>query len=107
MQYIASQSCVLGMLYGNYGPLGVNRVMPLSVDTAVPRHREPSQNHRKSTIQMVAENALVCDHRSASGLGSHCKAMGSPVPQAPETIGNIGRQAEGLESMGINRYQDS
>ena len=36
--------------YGNYGPLGVNRVMPFSVDTAVPRHREPSQNHRKSTI---------------------------------------------------------
>ncbi len=36
--------------YGNYGPLGVNRVMPLSVDTAVPRHREPSQNYRKSTI---------------------------------------------------------
>ena len=55
---------------------------------------------------MVAENALVCDHRSASGLGSHCKAVGSPVPQAPETIGNIGRQVEGPGSMEINKSQE-
>ena len=56
---------------------------------------------------MVAENALVCDHRSASGLGSHCKAVGSPVPQAPETIGNMGRQVEGPGSMEINKSQEN
>ncbi len=56
---------------------------------------------------MVAENALVCDHRSASGLGSHCKAVGSPVPQAPETIGNMGRQVEGPGSMENNKNQEN
>ena len=51
---------------------------------------------------MVAENALVCDHRSASDLGSHCNAVGSLMPQAPEAIGNVGRQVEGPGNMGIN-----
>ena len=36
--------------YGNYWPLGVKTVMPLSVDAAVPRPREPLQNHGKSLI---------------------------------------------------------
>ena len=36
--------------YGNYWPLGVKTVMPLSVDAAVPRPREPLQNHGKNTI---------------------------------------------------------
>ena len=55
---------------------------------------------------MVAENTLVCDHRSASDLGSHCKAVGSLMPQAPETIGNVGRQVEGPGSMEINKSQE-
>ena len=56
---------------------------------------------------MVAENTLVCDHRSASDLGSHCKAVGSLMPQAPETIGNVGRQVEGPGSMEINKSQEN
>ena len=55
---------------------------------------------------MVAENTLVCDRHSVSGLGRHCKAVGSPLPQAGDTIRDLGGQVEGPESARNNKNQE-
>ena len=55
---------------------------------------------------MVAENTLLCDRRCVFGLGCYCKAIGSPMPQAPDTIRNVGGQMEGPESAENNKNQE-
>ena len=84
---------------GNYGTLGANRSMLVPDDPAVLRRRGSSGKHRKSLIYwMVAKNTLGCDRRSVSGLRRHCKAVESQLPQAGDSIGDLGGQVEGPES---------